>query len=101
MISHVEDTEANELINELLLLSVKERNTSNTTAKMPSFKGNVSFCFMLNSYLFILNGEKDAGINVIVFSIVTDYMNLCANMYVHEFLDWQKLSLVNRTDSVL
>ncbi len=56
---------------------------------------------MQNSYLFILNGEKDAGINVIVFSIVTDYMNLCANMYVHEFLDWQKLSLVNRTDSVL
>lgn len=55
---------------------------------MPSFKGNVSFCFMLNSYLCILNGKKDAGINVIVFSIVTDYiaLNLCANMYVHEFL---------------
>lgn len=33
MISHVEDAEADELINELVLLSVKERNTSNTTAK--------------------------------------------------------------------
>lgn len=50
MISHVEDTEANELINELVILSVKEpRNTSNTTA-MQSQKGNVLFALFIYLY---------------------------------------------------
>ncbi len=92
MISHVEDAEADELINELVLLSVKERKhiQHRCQAEQNAFiKGNVSFCFMLHSYLFILNGEKDAWINVIVFSFVTDYiLNLCATcMYMSFFID--------------